>query len=459
MDDPIQRPPIAEALEARDFTAVKRILTEVEPQLAADWIEELEDADRAVAFRLLGHEPASEVFEYLDAEVQEDLIRALGRDQVASIVNEMSPDDRTALLEELPAAATRQVLNMLAPDERGTAVQLLGYPEDSVGRLMTPDYVRIKEHWSIRQAFEHIRKHGRDSETLNVIYVIDDRGKLIDDVRIRFLLLADPDARVSDVTDGSYVALSAFDDQERAVALFGEYDRVALPVVDSRGVLLGIVTFDDIMDVAEEEATEDIQKIGAVEALDDPYIRTPIGEVVRKRGVWLILLFLGQMLTVNVVEHFESRLAAFVMLVAYIPVIIATGGNTGAQAATLLIRSLALGEVRLRDWWRVMRREVLSGLALGAIVGGIGFLKIAFDHFVLQKYPDDWAVFASAIAASIVVVVLWGTLVGSMLPFVLQRLGFDPAASSTPFVATLVDVTGLIIYFSLSLAIMATTVA
>jgi magnesium transporter len=276
------------------------------------------------------------------------------------------------------------------------------------------------------------------------------------------LLLADPHARIARITDGTFVALSAWDDQEKAVRTFQEYDRVALPVVDSSGVLLGIVTFDDVMDVAEEEATEDIQKLGGMEALDEPYIETGFAQMLRKRAGWLTLLFLGQMLTANAIQYFEGRVSQAWVLVAFMPLIIASGGNSGSQAAALVIRSLALGEVGLRDWWRVMRREVVSGIALGAIVGAIAFLRVAAEQQFLVRaghegYGPYWPWLGFALASALVLVVMWGTLVGSMLPFALQRIGADPAASSTPFVSTLVDVTGIIIYFSICVAVLSGT--
>jgi magnesium transporter len=454
MPDGYERPEILEALEARNFTALREFFKFAEPPEIAGTIEELEEEDRAVVFRLLPRNQASDTFEYLEPEVQASLIHALGRDRVASILNNMSPDDRTSLLEELPAEVTRQVLQMLSPEERRTAVTLMGYPEDSIGRLMTPEYIAVHEDWPIGKAMAHIREHGEDSETLNVIYVTDRRGKLLDDLRIRELILADPEARIGDVTDGHFVALKAWDDQEVAVPAFEEYDRVALPVTDSMGVLLGIVTVDDVLDVALEEATEDIQKIGGTEALDEPYIEAGFLERIRKRAGWLIALFLGQMLTINALGYYVEEIHQAIVLTLFLPLIISSGGNTGSQAATLIVRSLALSEVNLKDWWRVMRREVLSGLVLGGIIGGLGFLRIVIGALLGEPFGPHWPLLALTITVALVGVVLWGTLVGSMLPFVMQRLGADPAASSTPFVTTVVDVTGLMLYLWLSMLIL-----
>jgi magnesium transporter len=441
---------IIEALEARKFFTLRTMFQQVEPPEVAEVIQELEEENRAIAFRLLGRDMASDVFEYLEPDAQEALIRALGRDRVAFILNDMSPDDRTALLEELPAEVTRQVLHMLTPEERRTAVTLLGYPEDSIGRLMTPDYIAVRENWTVTEVLDHIRKHGEDSETLNVIYVVDEKGKLLDDLRIRQLLVADPADLISDLSDGHFISLSAWDDQETAVPVLLEYDRVALPVTDTNGGLLGIVTFDDVMDVAEEEATEDMQMIGGSAALDEPYIEATHFEVVRKRAGWLVLLFLGQLLTIPVIDYFNEGLQQAMVLVLFIPLIIASGGNTGSQAATLIVRSLAVGEVGLKDWWRVMRREITAGIALGTILGLVGFARVWVGHRFAGEFGEHWLLLGIALAASLLGVVLWGTLVGSMLPFVMQRVGADPAASSTPFVATIVDVTGLLIYLAVA---------
>ena len=437
----------------RDFSGLRRRIIELETADIAEAISELELHDQVVVFRLLPREQAAECFEHLEAQAQEGLIKGLAREQAAAILNDMSPDDRTALLEELPAAATKQALALLSPEERIVARDLLGYPEDSIGRLMTPDYVTVRSDWTVTASLEHIRRVGEDSETLNVIPVVDERGVLIDDLRVRQILLADPDTHIKDLTDGSFVALTANDDQEVAVQIFKEYDRVAFPVTDSRGVMLGIVTVDDVLDVAEEEATEDIQKIGGSGALDYPYLQVSYWELVRKRGGWLIFLFLGQLLTLNAMEMFRDRLQFSVMM--FVPLIISSGGNSGSQAATLVVRAMALEEVQLGDWFRVFRRELMFGLTLGALLAAIGYLRAFLDRFFGVALGDDWAVIGLAVGISLISVVLWGVLVGSMLPFAMRRLGVDPATSSTPFVATIVDVTGLLIYFLVSTTILA----
>ena len=451
-------PEIQSLIEARNFSALREVLVDFTPADVAEIINDVPEQDRAVVFRLLPHAVAADVFEYLDADAQTALLKAMGTIDAARILNEMSPDDRTALLEELPGAAVAQMLQLLSPEEKKIAQSLLNYPEGSVGRLMTPDFIKVGPHWTIRQALDFIRENGRDSETLNVIYVTDDRGHLIDDVRIREFLLRPLDTIVDDIHDSSFVALHATDPQSEALELFKKYDRNTLPVVDSEGKLLGIVTVDDMLDVQEEEATEDIQKLGGTEALDEPYMDAPLLELVRKRVTWLSVLFVGEMLTTIPIGFFEHALEKTVVLSMFMPLIISSGGNSGSQASTLIIRAMSLGEVKLGDWWRVLRKEILSGLLLGAILSVIGFLRIIIWAQFSQTYGPHYVLIACAVAVAIVGVVLWGTLAGSMLPMLLRRWGLDPATSSAPFVATLVDVTGLAIYFGAAVTILRGTV-
>jgi magnesium transporter len=450
----VAQPDVEQALRDRDFLRLRAAFTELEPADVAEAIDSLEEQDRAVVFRLLRRELAADTFEYLSPEAQEGLIKALAREQVATILNDMSPDDRTQLLEELPASVTKQILSLLSPEERAVARRLLGYPEDSIGRLMTPDVITLSEGWSVQEALDHIRRHGEDSETLNVIYVVDERGKLVDDLRVRQLLLAEPDARISELLDGHFVALKATEDQEIAVGVFREYDRVAFPVTDSSGVLLGIVTVDDVLDVAEEEATEDIQKIGGSEALEHPFMQVDFLTMLRKRAIWLVALFLGQLLTLNALGLFQAQLEQAIVLVLFVPLIISSGGNSGSQAATLVVRAMALDEVSLTDWWAVMRREVVFGLTLGIVLSAIGFARIAIGQRLGEPFGEGWAMVGLVVGLSLICVVLWGVLLGSMLPFALRRMGVDPATSSAPFVATLADVTGLVIYLTLAAVIL-----
>ena len=398
---------------------------------------------------------AADVFEYLDLEAQQELLHGMAHEQVVSILNEMSPDDRTALLEELPGTAARKLIQLLTPEERRVAQALLGYPEGSVGRLMTPDFIAVHEDWTVQQVLDYVREHGQDRETLNFIYVVDEKGKLIDDLRMREFLLRPLTTRVGDIMDRSYVHLTANETQGEALNIFRKYDRAALPVVDSASVLVGIVTVDDMLDVAEEEATEDIQKLGGMEALDEPYTTIPLLRMVKKRATWLIILFLGEMLTATAMQGYNGEIEKAAILAMFLPLIISSGGNSGSQATTLVIRAMALGELRLRDWFRVVRKELLSGLSLGLVLGTIGFFRITLWQYLhIFDYGQYHWLVALTVGTALVGVVLWGTLSGAMLPFLLRRCGLDPATSSAPFVATLVDVTGLVIYFNVALFIL-----
>ena len=439
-----------------DLRRLRRALTDGSVQELASLIGELPDNEDAVVFRCLPRDAATDVFEYLPHDKQVAVVEAMAdeRGRLAELLNDLSPDERTAFLEELPGPVAQQLLNLLNPRERRVAMTLLGYPEESVGRLMTTDYVAVRPEWTVHEALEHIRRNGKDSETLNVIYVCDGAGRLIDDLRLRELLLADPGARVEDLMDRRFASLAATADQETAVAVFREQDRAALPVTDSHGVLLGIVTHDDVLDVAEEEATEDIHKIGGTEALEEPYMNTTLPTLVQKRAKWLVVLFIGEMLTATAMGWFEDEIARAVVLALFVPLIISSGGNSGSQAATLVIRALAVGELALGDWWKVARRELLSGLSLGSILGVIGVVRVIAWEQIVPTYGAATLPVAFTVGTALVGVVLLGTLAGSMLPFLMQRLGADPATSSAPFVATLVDVAGLILYFSLAAVIL-----
>ncbi len=447
-------PEIADLIQHRDFLTLRALFEDWHPSEIADAVADLHERDRAIVFRLLSKAMAADVFEYLDIEAQKSLLKAMGQDEVGAILNEMSPDDRTAFLEELPGPVIRQLIELLTPSERVVARSLLGYPAGSVGRLMTPEYVAVLKEWSVERVLEHIRTTARGIEAMDHLFVVDAAGRLIDDIRLRDILLASLTTPVLALMDETFVSLKSTDVKEDAVQLFKKYDRSALPVVDTDGFLLGIVTIDDVLDVVEEINTEDIQKFGGQEALEYPYAQTPVFQLVKKRAAWLVLLFLGEMLTATAMGYFEAEISRAVVLALFVPLIISSGGNSGSQAATLIIRAMALQEITLRDWWLVMRREVLSGLLLGVVLGCIGFLRIALWSAFSNLYGPHWLLVALTVAVSLVGVVMWGTLSGSMLPFALRRLGFDPASSSAPFVATLVDVTGLAIYFSLAAIIL-----
>jgi magnesium transporter len=423
-------------------------------EFLADLIHEQGAQDAAIAFRVLPRADASEVFAHLEAGAQETLIAELGAERALRVVESMDPDDRARLLDELPIEVARRIIQSLSPESRKETQAILGYPPESVGRLMTPDYVRIRPSWTVGQALAQVRKYGKDAETINWVYVVNQQGVLVDDIHIRSLLLADPEAPVESLMDGRFTTLSATDDREEAVRLMGKHDRSALPVVDGLGLLVGIITYDDVADVAEIEATEDIHKLGGLEALDAPYLMTGIGEMLRKRAGWLAGLFCLQLLTIAVMGFFEEQLAAAVVLALFVPLIISSGGNTGTQAASLLVRALALDHVEPGDWSRVLGRELITGLVLGSVLGVLGvFTVVGADAIGLTPTEYPWRV-GFTVGTAVVGIVIWGSLAGSLLPLAMERIGFDPAASSSPLVATIMDVSGLTIYFVVALVVL-----
>lgn len=448
--DPVAESRLLASLIAQmQLEPLKRRLAEYPAADVADLLEQLAPEAAGVVFRVLAREKAGQVFGDLDSERRERLLFSIGSEQVAAVLNAMPADDRTQLFEELPGEATQQLMNLLSADERRVAQTLLGYPEDSIGRLMTPDYVMVRPGWTVEQALQHVRERYQDAETANVVYVVDPGLTLIDDIRLGEIVAARPGQRIEELMDRNFVALKADADQETAIQLFKKYYRVALPVTDTAGLLIGIVTLDDVLQVAEEEATEDIQMIGGQEALDEPYATTPIWTLIRKRAGWLALLFLGATLTANAMSRFEEELARALVLALFVPLIVSSGGNSGSQAATIVIRALAVGELKVADWWRVMRRELVSGLVLGVLLGTLGFARVWIGAS-LGEYGAHWPLVGLTVWLSLLGVVLLGTVSGSMLPLLLQRIGLDPAVSSTPFVATLVDVIGIAVYFEVA---------
>ena len=447
-------PELVELIRRRDFSQLREILSGFPAQDLAEIFNDLQPDDEAVLLRILPRDLAAQVFENLPVEDQEKLLQALGSEQVAQILNDISADDRTALLEELPAAATQKLLNLLSPAQRKIATNLLGYPKDSIGRRMTPEYVAIQQNWTAAEVLAHLRQESAKSATINQLYVVDSRGRLVDFVRLRNLVVAPIQMSVLELLEKRKIFLRATDDQEMAVAAFKKYDVTILPVVDSEDVLVGVVTVDDVLDVAEREATEDIQKLGGMEALDAPYLRIGMFDMIKKRAGWLAILFVGEMFTATAMGYFEDEIAKAVVLALFVPLIISSGGNAGSQATSLIIRALAVRDVSLSDWWQVMRRELLAGFALGCILAGIALIRILLWPHKETIYGPHYVLVAATVSCSLIGVVLFGSLAGSMLPFILRRLKFDPAAASAPFVATLVDVTGLVIYFSIAYRIL-----
>jgi len=437
-------------LESGDDQQLHEFLDQQNISDVADLVDELPEYDSRIIAGMSVHRAVS-VFKILDLSAQKEIIKTLPPNITAELLNELPPDDRTDFLEELPSNVVRELIKLLDNEERKITLSLLGYPENSVGRLMTPDYVYVYENNTVQQVLETVRRVGKNSETIDVIYVIDEKGELLDDIRIREFILASPDKKVKELMDNRVISLNAYQDQEEASEIFKMNNRVALPVVSNTDKLLGIVTIDDILWVAAEEFSEDIQKIGGTQALEEPYLEIPLFKLFRKRVGWLVVLFLGEMLTATAMAFFQDEIAKAVVLALFIPLIISSGGNSGSQASTLIIQAMAVGEITIQDWWRVMRRELLSGLLLGFVLGVVGFFRILIWQSINPHlYGEHWLSIAFTVGFALIGVVLWGTLSGSMLPILLKKLGADPAASSAPFVATLVDVTGLIIYFSVA---------
>ena len=433
-------------IQTEDKLAIKKFLDDQNISAVAELVSEFPEYDSQIIANMSVHRAVS-VFKILDLAEQKRIIQELPANTTANLLNELPADDRTDFLEELPSNVVRELIKLLDVDERKITLSLLGYPEYSIGRLMTPDYVYVYPWNTIEEVFATIRKYGKDSETINVIYVINELGELLDDIRISDFILNAPDKNVSELMDDRFISLHPEDDQESAAEIFKMNNRVALPVISNTNQLLGIVTIDDVLWVASEEFSEDMQKMGGSSALEEPYLDVPIFRLYKKRIIWLLILFIGETLTIAAMSNFQKTLEQVLVLSTFIPLIISSGGNSGSQAAALIIQALALGEITVMDWWRIARREIKSGLLMGITLGFVGFLIVLTGHLTLDVFGEHYIRIAFAIGTAIVGVVVWGTIMGSMLPLLLKKLGADPAASSTPFIATLVDVTGLLIYF------------
>ncbi|MCC8143450.1 MAG: magnesium transporter [Tannerellaceae bacterium] len=431
-----------ELIKNKNWKQLKQELHNLQPVEIADIIEELTKTDGIILFRLLSHEQVKETFSYLSHDEQEDIIEGLAANSsfIAELLNDLDPDDRTAFFEELPGKVSQRLMQMLSKEERQIAINLLGYPEESIGRLMTPEYVAVKPWFTLEQAIQHIRAFGKDSETLNVIYVVDDQWKLLDDLRIKEIILADPGQKISDLMDNRFTALNAYDDQEVAVKIIQDQDRVALPVTDTTGTLIGIITIDDVMDVVEEENTEDFQKFGSLQdAVVNP-IKARIGTLYKQRIVWLIALIFMNVFSGAAIASFSDVIESVVALVFFLPLLIDSGGNAGSQSATLMIRSLAVGDVKMNDWMKLLGKEVFVSLLLG-ITMAIGVSVVASF-----RAPDVIAV----VAATMIMNVMAGSMIGLLLPFVFTKFKVDPATASAPLITSIADITGVLIYFSVA---------
>ncbi|MBI1337627.1 MAG: magnesium transporter [Phycisphaera sp.] len=459
-------PDLAEMLHAKRTDEARAAMSELlDPELA-DVIASLDSDDKVIAFRLLSRARQGSVFSLQQPDEQEQLLEVLSDEHLTELMEGLAPDDRATLMEEMPGEVTARLLATMRPDTRRRTQFLLGYPEESVGRLMTPYYLTVKPEWTVEQAIAHFRQFGRDAETFTYVYVVDDHGVLLDDLRIRVFVLSEPTTKVRSLMDENFVALRATDDREAAVRTMERHDTFALPVVNDEGVMVGIVTADDVADVARAEATEDAQKMGGVEALSEPYLSVSLFELARKRGSWLSVLFVGEMLTASAMGRFQHQIEQASVLALFVPLIISSGGNSGSQASTLIIRAIAVGEVSLKQWWHVMRRELACGILLGLLLGALGLVRIhlwqwmGWVDYTIQHgdHVSSYHMVAIAVSVSLIGVVLWGTIMGAMLPFLLKALRLDPATISAPFVATLVDVTGLVIYFTTAVMILHNTV-
>ncbi|NLF44554.1 MAG: magnesium transporter [Syntrophomonadaceae bacterium] len=432
-------------IEERQWQELREKLKDVPIPDIADLLMELSKAERVVLFRVLPRTTSSEVFSYMTSDLRNSLLKELTDEEARNLLSNLRPDDRTTLFEELPGQVTQKLLNLLSPQDIKETRFLLGYPEESVGRLMTPDYVAVRPEWTVEQSLQHIRLKGKDSETLNVIYVTDEKWKLLDSLDLHRFILSPPDARVSDLMDRNFVSIPAFDDRENAVYVLQHYDLFVLPVVDSEGILLGIVTADDIMDVAEEEATEDFHKTAAVAPLKNTYREASIWELYNKRIYWLVFLVFVSLLSAGIIGHFESTLQKVIILSVFIPMLTGSGGNTGAQSATMIVRALATGDIEVEQWSKTVRKEILVGIFLGLTMGAAGFIL---------GYIKGGAEIAFIIGITMFCIILVANLIGVALPFILTRLGMDPAVASNPLIASLVDATGLLIYFFVAVSVL-----
>ncbi|MCG2750835.1 MAG: magnesium transporter [Desulfobacteraceae bacterium] len=436
------QPEILELVRDGNWKDLKEVFKEwLEPDIA-DLLNSLDEKDSVIVFRLLPKDRASLVFSEVEPNRQETIIRSIANQELKELMLQLPPDDRTDIFEEIPGELTQKILNLLPLDERKEALGLLGYPEESVGRLMTPDYVAVRQNWDIEQARAHIRRRDKVAETINIVYVVDKEWKLKGDIPIRKFILAGNTETVETIMDSKCVSITAYDDQELAVSHMKKYNLNILPVVDSNGILLGIVTIDDIIDVLEEEVSEDFHKVAAIVPVEESYAMASVILLYKKRVGWLMLLLVSGFLSSNIIAHFHDALQSVIVLAFFIPVLIGSGGNTASQSSTLIIRAIAVGDLNLARWWDVVKKELVIGAMLGITLGVTLFLRSYFWQGGLEV--------GLVIGLSMIAVIMWSNLLGSLLPILLSHFHLDPAVISSPLLATLVDATGLLIYFYLA---------
>lgn len=446
------KPEIKELIAKRQWNNLKDVLITWPAPEIADLLLDIDKTDRVFIFRSLPRDISADIFSYLEHEQRDSLLHDMTDHETRQLLEDLSPDDRTELLEELPAKVTRRMLNLLSPEDLIEARQLLGYPEDSIGRQMTPDFVAVRPDWTIGKALAHIRQFGKDSETIYRIYVTDKDGKLLDDILLRSFIIADEQKTVSYLMDNNVISVSAFDDQEEAVRKMEKYDLFAIPVVDSVGMLVGIVTFDDVLDISEEEATEDIQKLSAINPVEQSYLSASTQKFWIKRLPWLLTLLLANVLTAYAMESYNHVIHKITMLSNFIPLLIGTAGNSGAQSATLIIRALSLDEINISNWFKILMKELMVGLLLAGVLGLLTFIIGFFlsgSEPVLSTFSGQ-VNFSITVSLSIFIMIIWANMIGSMLPLILGKMKLDPAVISNPLITTLVDVSGILIYFSVA---------
>ena len=439
------KPHLEKLIQERKWKEIASTLQDWPDPEIADLLLEMNKADRVLLFRSLPKGRAAQVFTHFDYEHQTAFVEDLTDEDTRHLLANLSPDDRTALLEELPSEVLQATFQLLSPEDLKEARQLLGYPEDSIGRLMTPDFISVKAEWTIREALEHMRKVGKDRETFNLVYVTDQEGRLLDSLRLRKFIMAQPEAKVESIMDHKFVSLSAFEDREHAVDMIKRYDLFALPVVDSRSVLQGIVTVDDLFDVAEEETTEDFHKSAAVAPLDMPYSLASPTFLFRKRIGWLTILLFVNLISAVVIGAYEENLAVFTVLATFMPLVIASGGNAGAQSATLMVRAIATGDILLNRWFKAFSKELLVGLCLAVTMGFLSYFL---------GFARGGNEIGLVIGISMVAIILVANLIGVILPFILRKLNMDPAVASSPLITSLMDAIGLLIYFGVAAVIL-----